>query len=297
MSGDPGPEAAGSMADAAAAAALAAVRAVAVRAAIAERLEAPAGEAILRSVVDAAAALIRAEAASIALFDPQTGTLVFRVAAGEHGQGVVGLAVQPGEGVAGYVYSTGQPLAIGETTVDPRFRRDAAERTGYVPRSLLAVPLADESGTIGVLEVLDRRDGAPFDLADLEAAAVFARQATVAIRSTRLERDAAALLRAALRGLAGRLDSGTLDPGTPDAGLTDAEIDALVAAATAELTDEGAETADAGGTATGIWRLADAVVRARSAAPEQVGLVADILEALARRAGSAGGRYRRASRR
>jgi len=82
-----------------AAAALAAIRAVAARAAVAERLEAPAGEAILRSVVDAAAVLIRAEAASIALFDPDSGRLVFRVAAGEHGQGVIGLAVQPGEGV------------------------------------------------------------------------------------------------------------------------------------------------------------------------------------------------------
>lgn len=275
---------------AAAAAALAAVRAVATRAAIAERLEAPAGEAILRSVVDAAAILIRAEAASIALFDPSTGQLVFRVAAGEHGQGVVGLSVEPGEGVAGYVYSSGQPLAIGETTIDPRFRREAAEQTGYVPRSLLAVPLADAAGTIGVLEVLDRRDGTPFDLADLEAASVFAAQATVAIRSTRLERDVAGLLRAALLSIAG-----SSDPGSPDGGLSESEIDAVVSAAAGSLDDETAE--GDGGPRTGVWRLADAVARARAAAPEQAELVADILEALARRAEPAGGRYRRAPRR
>ena len=289
----PGKDPAGAGADsgaAMAAAALAAIRAVAARAAVAERLEAPAGEALLRSVVDAAAVLIRAEAASIALFDPDSGQLVFRVAAGEHGQGVVGLAVQPGEGVAGYVYSSGQPLAIGETTVDPRFRRDAAEQTGYVPRSLLAVPLADAAGTIGVLEVLDRRDGAPFDLADLEAASVFARQATVAIRSTRLERDVAGLLRAALLAIAG-----SPEPGSPDAGLGDVEIQALVSAAAGSLDDESAD--GDGGPRTGVWRLADAVVRARAAAPEQAELVADILEALARRAEPAGGRYRRAPRR
>jgi len=281
MSGDP------------AAAALAALRAVALRAAVAERLEAPAGEAILRSVVDAAAVLIRAEAASIALFDPDTGRLVFRVAAGEHGQGVVGLAVQPGEGVAGYVYSSGEPLAIGETTVDPRFRRDAAEQTGYVPRSLLAVPLADAAGTIGVLEVLDRRDGAPFDLADLEAASVFARQATVAIRSTRLERDVAGLLRAALIAIAGVAED--REAGSPDAGLGEADIDALVSAAAQSLDDENAD--GDGGAPTGTWGLADAVARARAAAPEQAELVADILKALARRAEPAGGRYRRAPRR
>ena len=293
MSGDPAAGPGKDPGAALAAAALAAIRAVAARAAVAERLEAPAGEAILRSVVDAAAVLIRAEAASIALFDPDSGRLVFRVAAGEHGQGVIGLAVQPGEGVAGYVYSSGQPLAIGEATVDPRFRRDAAEQTGYVPRSLLAVPLADAAGTIGVLEVLDRRDGAPFDLADLEAAAVFARQATVAIRSTRLERDVAGLLRAALTALAGTVESGT---DSAAAALTEPEIDALVSAAAVSLDDENAEGGEGGG-GTGVWRLADAVARARAAAPEQVELVADILEALARRAEPAGGRYRRAQRR
>ncbi|HEX8026510.1 MAG TPA: GAF domain-containing protein, partial [Candidatus Limnocylindrales bacterium] len=148
--------------DDAEAAALAALRQIASRIDVAARLEPPAGEAILRSVVDAAAVLIRAEAASIALYDPATNRLVFRVAAGEHGQGVVGLSIELGEGVAGYVFASGEPLAIGETTVDPRFQREAAERTGYVPRSLLAVPLADDAGTIGVLEVLDRRDGSPF---------------------------------------------------------------------------------------------------------------------------------------
>jgi GAF domain-containing protein len=290
MSGDPAAGPGENPGAALAAAALAAIRAVAARAAVAERLEAPAGEAILRSVVDAAAVLIRAEAASIALFDPATGRLVFRVAAGEHGQGVVGLAVQPGEGVAGYVYSSGQPLAIGEATIDPRFRRDAAEQTGYVPRSLLAVPLADAAGTIGVLEVLDRRDGAPFDLADLEAASVFARQATVAIRSTRLERDIAGLLRSALLAIAG-----SPEPGSSGDGLSESEIDALVSAAAGRLDNEGAD--GDGGPRTGVWRLADAAARARSAAPEQVELVADILEALARRAEPAGGRYRRAPRR
>jgi GAF domain-containing protein len=263
-------------------AALAAVRAVARRAAVAERLESAAGETILRSVVDAAAVLMRAEAASIALHDRASNRLVFRVAAGEQGQGVVGLEVEPGEGVAGYVFSSGQPLAIGETTIDPRFQRDTAERTGYVPRSLLAVPLADEAGTIGVLEVLDRRDGSPFDLADLETGAVFARQATVAIRATRLERDTTRLLRVALESLTPSDDEGE--------GLTPDDVDALVSAAAAELDEDG----EAPGA---MWRLTDAVARARTAAPEQAALVTDILEVLATRSTRETSRYRRGPRR
>ena len=204
-----------------ASAALTLLAAVARRANAAERLESAAGEAVLRSVVDAAVALIRAEAASIALHDPTIDRLVFRVAAGEQGQGVVGVTIGSDEGVAGYVFSTGQPLAIGEAASDPRFGRAAAELTGYMPRSLLAVPLTDDAGTIGVLEVLDRRDGAPFDLRDMEAASIFARQATVAIRTTRLERDTAHLLETALRSL--------------DADLDADDIDGLVAAAVVDV--------------------------------------------------------------
>ncbi len=268
--------------DAAAAAALALVRAVATRLDAAVHLEPPAGEAILRSVVEAAAALIRAEAASIALYDATTDTLVFRVAAGEQGQGVIGMAIRPGDGVAGYVFASGEPLAIGEATVDPRFRRDAAEQTGYVPRSLVAVPLADDAGTIGVLEILDRRDGGAFDLMDLEAATVFARQATVAIRATSLGRDTASILREALRALSG---SGTT-------ALDDAAIEAIVEAAIAPTEPTRAGAGDAPGT----WRLADAIARVRTASPDQLGLVVDILEALARRSGRSPARYRSSRR-
>jgi len=270
----PGDDPTGSDPDAAA---LAALRAIAARVDVAARLEPPAGEAILRSVVEAAAVLIRAEAASIALYDPTADALVFRVAAGEHGQGVLGLSIRPGDGVAGYVFVSGQPLAIGETTVDPRFQREAAEQTGYVPRSLLAVPLADDAGTIGVLEVLDRRDGAPFDLADVDAAGVFARQATIAIRATRLERDAAGIVRAALTALA-----------ATDASIDPDGLDALVAAAVRDLDADGSDERSR----PGMWQLADAVARVRGAAPDQLALVIDILEALARRSARPASRFR-----
>jgi hypothetical protein len=279
-----------------AAATLAVLRGAAVRLGVVARLESPAGEAVLRSVVDAAVALIHAEAASIALHDPTTDKLVFRVAAGERGAGVVGLEIGVADGIAGYVFSTGQPLALAEAGSDPRFGRGAAEQTGYVPRSLIAVPLLDDAGTLGVLEVLDRRDGEPFDLRDLDAAAVFARQATVAIRATRLDRDAATLLARALAAVhaAGR-DAGHVS-GVGEAAETEARgsdgaldhvaLDALVGTVVAGLDDE-----------DGTWALVEAIARVRDADPAQLALVRDILEALARRASRpSAGRYRGPSR-
>ena len=200
--GDPTDAATGrSMDDATAARALEAVRAIALRLEAGRRLAPPTTTLLLRSIVEATVALFDAEASSIALYDPASGRLVFQVAAGSQGDGVVGLAIGPDQGIAGYVFSTGLPLALSDVANDARFGRSAAEQTGYVPRSVVAVPLLDDEGSIGVLEVLDRRSQAAFDLRDIELAAVFARQAAVAIRASRLERDAASLLASALTAI------------------------------------------------------------------------------------------------
>lgn len=238
---------------------LAVLRAIALRAEAARRLDMGSSEAVLRSVVDATVALFEATAASIALYDSATDRLVFRVAAGEQGGGVVGLSIPADEGLAGYVFTTGQALALSDVERDRRFGRRVAEQTQYVPRSIVAVPLVDDGGTIGVLEVLDRRDGTSFSLRDVELASVFARQAAVAISASRVERDTATLLASALRAVAG--------PEAPEAG-----IDELVRAAAADLD----RTDDAR-----LWSLADQVARIRRADPAQVALVADLLAVLA----------------
>jgi GAF domain-containing protein len=248
---------------------LAALEAVAARAAVAARLEPPTGQALLRSIVEAAVVVFGAEAASIALHEPDTDALVIRVAAGRQGKGAVGLAFAASTGIAGYVFTTGQPLAVSDVTADPRFDRATAETTGYVPGSILAVPVLDDTGSIGVLEVLDGRAEGSNQLRDLDLASVFARQAAVTISAGRVERDMAELLRQTL----GRMSA---DPHA-DA----ASIEAAVAEIATHLDNEG------GGR---LWALADAVARARHASPDQLGLVVEILEALARRSAPAGRR-------
>jgi GAF domain-containing protein len=234
-----------------------ALAAIAARSQIAQRLEYGPTDAVLRSVVGAAAALFGAEAASLALFDPDRDRLVFRVAAGEQGRGVVGVEIKPDEGLAGYVFSSGRAIAVSDIANDTRFGRAVAEMTGYVPRSIVAVPLVDEDGTIGVLEVLDKRDGPSFSLRDVEMAGVFAHQATVAIRATRIERETALLLATVVARLA---------EGAPPRG-----VEEVVAAAAAGL----------GADDDPIWTLVDKVAAIRRAAPEQLALVDAILDAVA----------------
>lgn len=240
------------------------LRQIALRADAARRLEAGSARAVLRSVVEATAALFEAEAASIALYDRAADRLVFEVAAGEQGQGVVGVAIRPDEGIAGYVFTTGQPLALSDVASDPRFDRTVAEGTAYMPRSVVAVPLVDEHGIIGVLEVLDKRSEASFSLRDIQLAGVFARQAAVAISASRVERDLASLLRSTLRDLA------SAGP-APD---TEA-LESLIAAATSELDRDDDSR---------LWGLVEQVARIRRAHPASLELVTELLEALARQA-------------
>ena len=246
------------------------LHAVALRVEAARRIAPRAGTTLLQSVVDATAVLFGAEAASLALHDAATDRLVFEVAAGEHGQSVIGLAIESGVGVAGYVFSTGQPLALADVARDARFGRSTAEQTGYVPRSLLAVPLVDDEGILGVLEVLDKRGDVGFDLRDIELATVFARQATVAIRSSRIERDTASLLRAVLLAA-----DGSGDPGSAD---LDQALDAIIEA---EIRSIDATRDDP------LWALADEIARLRTADPGQLDLVRELLAVLVRRAGRA----------
>jgi GAF domain-containing protein len=209
-------------------------------------------------------------AASIALHEPADNRLVFRAAAGPEGEGVIGIAIATHEGIAGYVFSTGQPLAVADVAADPRFERATAEQTGYVPRSLLAVPLVDGEGIVGVMEWLDRTDGAPFDLADLDVATRVAAAATATARATRLERDAGGLLRRALLGVAGATDGSR------------AGLETLVADLTADLA-----THDA------LWRLADRIGQLRDADPDDLDLAVAWLDALLARARRRGAVRRR----
>lgn len=238
------------------------LQAIALRGEVARRLESNSALAVLQSVVEATVALFEAEAASIALYDAASDQLVFEVAAGEQGQGVIGVAIRPDQGIAGYVYTSGQALALSDVASDPRFGRTVAERTAYVPRSIVAVPMVDDQGTIGVLEVLDKRSQAAFSLRDIELAAVFARQAAVAIRASRVERDLGSLLRATLR-----------DQSQATGPKSEAALDELVRAGTERLDREDDSR---------LWALVDQVARIRASDPDQLELVTDLLGAIAR---------------
>jgi GAF domain-containing protein len=149
---------------------------------------------LLRSVVEVARAIFGAKASSIFLLDEKADELVFAAVAGEGEQHLVGMRIPSSTGIAGWVLVTRQPLILEDLENDPRFARDVAEATGYVPSGLMAVPLLHEERALGVLQVLDRPKRSRFTLQEMELLGLFGNQAAIALDLLQRARRARAVL-------------------------------------------------------------------------------------------------------
>ena len=150
--------------------------------------------ALLQSIVEVARAIFSAKASSIFLHDEDTDELVFEAVAGEGSDGLVGTRFPSSTGIAGWTLVTRQPLVIEDLANDPRFARERAASTGYVPRALMSVPLLHEERALGVLQVLDRPHRPGFSLQEMDLLGLFANQAAIALDLLQRARHARSVL-------------------------------------------------------------------------------------------------------
>jgi GAF domain-containing protein len=137
--------------------------------------------ALLQSITDVARAIFRARASSIMTHDADARELVFAAVSGEGSEHLVGRRISDSTGIAGWVLVARQPVVIEDVASDPRFARDVADATGYVPQGLMAAPLLLDERVLGVLSVLDRPEQASFSLSELDLLGLFAVQASIGI--------------------------------------------------------------------------------------------------------------------
>ena len=137
--------------------------------------------ALLQSIVDVARAIFGAEAASIFLYDEEADELVFEAVSGQGGDTLMGARFPSSTGIAGFALVTRQPLLVDDLQNDPRFSRDRAAATGFVPTSIVASPLLHDERALGVLSVLDRDPDRPFGVAELDLLSRFSTQAAIGL--------------------------------------------------------------------------------------------------------------------
>ncbi len=141
---------------------------------------------VLDLVVRNAADLLNSEAGSLLLLDDESGDLIFRISSGPAGAKLVGMRVPAGKGIAGAAFAENRPVITHDTHKDGRWDSSFDRRAEFSTQSIIAVPLNARGRTIGVLEVINRKDSRPFNQEDTELLLAFGAQAAIAIENAQL---------------------------------------------------------------------------------------------------------------
>jgi len=142
-------------------------------------------DVLLSTIVETAAETVGAEAGSILLYDDE-GKLVFHTASGSAAGAVNPMAVEPGQGIAGWTADTGEPAIVNDVESDFRFEGSFDRETGFKTRSILCVPLTFEDKVIGVIELLNKNKSGEFNAEDQSLLFSLADQAAISIDHVRL---------------------------------------------------------------------------------------------------------------
>lgn len=100
--------------------------------------------------------------ASVLVRDGREGGLKFLVAVSELEEALLKIRIPPGKGIAGLVFSSGQPMAVNDVSAEGSFWSGADEAVGFKTVTLLATPLRSGNETIGVLEFVNRPGEPPY---------------------------------------------------------------------------------------------------------------------------------------
>lgn len=147
---------------------------------------------LLRETLAVTLETVGANAGSIALYDAEKDRLVYKyvISDPETTAFLTGFAMEPTRGIAGEVFQSGIPKISEDVKQDSRHNREVDQRSGYVTKNMMTVPLkAAEGKTIGVMQVLNKAEGI-FTEQDLEVVSIMAQQAATAIENARLHEEA-----------------------------------------------------------------------------------------------------------
>lgn len=141
---------------------------------------------LLDIIVQVATELTDTASASIMLIDKETGELRFKAVTGQNSADVKPFPVPLRGSIAGTVATENKPLLIQDARSDPRWYRRVDEASGFVTRSIIAVPMQVRGEVIGVLNALNKRGGAPMVWDDVQVLMTLANQAAIAVENARL---------------------------------------------------------------------------------------------------------------
>ena len=140
-------------------------------------------DTLLRQIMEASSALLNAERSTLFLYDEKKNLLWSRFAEGIEGQEI---ELQPGEGIAGFVWQTGNPEIVKDPYNDPRFDKSVDALTGFQTKEILCLPIRNREGKIiGVTQALNKVDGV-FTERDMQRLTSLTAQVSAALENAQL---------------------------------------------------------------------------------------------------------------
>jgi len=140
---------------------------------------------VRKMAMEAITRLMNAEVGSLLLVDDENKELYFEVALGDKGERVKEIRLKIGEGIAGWVAEHGKSLLLQDVRKDPRFYKSADQKTEFVTRDMVCVPVKVKDKVIGVLQAINRAEGV-FTEDDVELFQLFSNQVAIALDNARL---------------------------------------------------------------------------------------------------------------
>ncbi len=141
---------------------------------------------ILDIIIESAKNLLKAEASSLLLLDETTNELYFASVTGEVSERLKNLTVPLDKGIAGACVREGKPKIVNDTTKDKDFYGKIDKSTGFITRSIIAAPLKITGKTIGVVEVLNKKDASEWTEEDKDLLLLIAYQAAQVIQNAQV---------------------------------------------------------------------------------------------------------------
>lgn len=143
-------------------------------------------ESVLDHAMRFSEEFINAEASSIFELDEESEELFIRVARGEKKDSIKEVRLKLGEGIAGWVAMTGEPMVVQDTKKEKKFSTKYDAMSGFKTKSLICVPLKLRDKSIGAIQVLNKKNQEPFTKADLEILISLSQQIAVAMENAKL---------------------------------------------------------------------------------------------------------------
>jgi Nif-specific regulatory protein len=139
---------------------------------------------LLTHILESVSTICGARSSSLLMINVEKQELYFTIVLGEKSRDLMLFTIKMGEGIAGWVAFHNKSVIVNDAESDNRHLRLIFEKINYPVKAIIAVPVRVKDKCLGVIELLNKKNGKSFSQEDLEWLELFANQAGIAISNT-----------------------------------------------------------------------------------------------------------------